>query len=94
MKTLRICPEGHRYYKSSDCPVCPICANQDKPTNFLGTLSAPARRALISQGITTIELMAKYTENEIRSLHGIGQNAMSTLKNEVLRNNIIFKPYE
>ena len=26
----RVCPNGHTYYKSSDCPVCPICENEKK----------------------------------------------------------------
>lgn len=27
-KTLRTCKKGHRYYKSSDCPVCPACEKE------------------------------------------------------------------
>jgi hypothetical protein len=43
----RICPNGHHYVKSSDCPVCPFCEADRKPKKgFLSLLSAPARRAL------------------------------------------------
>ncbi|MEQ8471300.1 MAG: DNA-directed RNA polymerase subunit alpha C-terminal domain-containing protein [Marinoscillum sp.] len=91
MKTLRTCEEGHRYYKSSDCPVCPICANEDKPDNFLGKLSAPARRALMREGITTIELLANYSEEKISNLHGIGRNALDTLRSEMNKSNITYK---
>lgn len=44
---LRTCPKGHKYYKSTDCPTCPICEQEHKPHNsFLSLLVAPARRAL------------------------------------------------
>lgn len=46
-KTLRTCKNGHRYYKSSDCPVCPVCEEEKRPEEgFLSLVSAPARRAL------------------------------------------------
>jgi len=51
-KSLRTCAKGHKYYKSSDCPTCPICEKELKPaTGFLSILSAPARRALENNGI-------------------------------------------
>ncbi len=28
--TLRVCPKGHKYYKSSDCPTCPVCESHRK----------------------------------------------------------------
>src|SRR3954453_24228501 len=38
-KTLRTCPRGHKYYKSSDCPTCPICEEANKPSEgFLSLL--------------------------------------------------------
>lgn len=62
-KNLRTCSKGHEYYKSSDCPVCPICEQQRKPDNgFLSLLSAPARRALEHNGITSLQHLAKYSE--------------------------------
>ena len=57
--TLRSCKKGHQYYKSSDCPVCPICAAEEKPEDgFLSVIGAPARRALQGQGINTIQQLA------------------------------------
>lgn len=80
-KTLRVCEKGHRYYKSSDCNTCPTCEVERKPTEgFLAGFSAPARRALESQGITTVEELSKYTEKEIMSLHGIGKTALQKMK--------------
>ena len=46
-RTSRICIKGHRYDKSSDCPVCPECeAVRKDPVYFAKNLASPARRAL------------------------------------------------
>jgi predicted RecB family nuclease len=63
MKTLRKCSNGHSYYKSSDCPVCPICEQQKKPKDgFLSLLGAPARRALENKGIATLQQLSQFSE--------------------------------
>jgi len=42
-KNLRTCSKGHRFYKTSDCPVCPICENERRPeAGFLSLIAAPA----------------------------------------------------
>ncbi|ATP42114.1 hypothetical protein CSE16_20025 [Solibacillus sp. R5-41] len=80
-KTVRTCPQGHNYYKSSDCPTCPVCEAAKKPTaGFLATLSAPARRALEHEGITTLEHLSGFSEKEILKLHGVGPATMPTLR--------------
>lgn len=44
------------YYKSNDCPVCPVCEkNKSAVTGFYSKLSALARRALEAKGILLIE---------------------------------------
>ncbi len=91
-ETLRICEKGHRYFKSSDCPTCPICEAEKKPKDgFLENLSAPARRALIGKGITALDHLSLYTEEEIRELHGIGQNALNRIHQLLQQNNLNFK---
>lgn len=81
LKTLRICENGHRYYKSSDCPTCPICAREAKPTvGFMAGLSAPAQRALAGAGINTLEQLAKKSEADILALHGMGPASMPKLR--------------
>ncbi|MBO9633438.1 MAG: hypothetical protein J7578_10000 [Chitinophagaceae bacterium] len=91
-KTLRTCPNGHRYYKSSDCPVCPVCANGSKPgTGFLSLLYAPARRALENAGLTTAAKLAAHTEAEVLSLHGMGQKAMPILRQFLKEQGLTFK---
>ena len=83
--TLRYCRNGHKFYKSSDCPSCPICEAQRKPQNgFLSLISAPARRALEREGITTLKKLAAFNEKEILSLHGIGKSSLPIL-NEALK---------
>lgn len=92
--TLRICEEGHRYYKSSDCPVCPLCENNKKPEHhFTSVLSAPARRALENNGITTLEQLAAYSEKDLLSLHGIGKTAIPKLKAVLETANLTLKEH-
>jgi len=79
-KTLRVCKNGHPYYKSSDFPVCPICTQENKPAEGLFSgLSAPARRALQQAGIQTEEQLAKFTQKEILTLHGMGPASLPIL---------------
>jgi predicted RecB family nuclease len=81
MKLLRTCKEGHQFYKTSDCPTCPQCEQLKKPADgFLPLLAAPARRALLFHGIDTVEKLAKLTEKEILSFHGMGPASMPILK--------------
>jgi len=83
-KILKTCKNGHTFYKSSDCPTCPICEEERKPKdNFLSLIGAPARRALEREGITTLEKLSTYNEKDILSLHGMGNSTMPKL-NEAL----------
>ncbi|MDQ0657796.1 DNA-directed RNA polymerase alpha subunit [Paenibacillus sp. W2I17] len=54
-------------------------------------LSAPARRALENEGITTLLQLAEYTEKEILKLHGIGPSAMPKLRNALEEEGLSFK---
>lgn len=91
-KNLRTCPNGHQYYKSSDCPTCPICEQLRKPANgFMTNLSAPARRALENNGITTLKKLASHTENHILSFHGMGPASMPTLRKALAEAGMTFK---
>lgn len=91
-KTLRICENGHRYYKSSDCPTCPICDQEQKPeTGFLSLLYNPARRALEHAGITSLKKLSEYTEQEILQLHGMGPRSMPVLREALQAQGLSFK---
>ena len=87
----RVCPKGHVYYKSSDCPACPKCESERKPgAEFMTVLSAPARRALENAGIKTLKQLAKYSTKEILALHGIGPSAIPRLEAELKKAKLKF----
>ena len=91
-KTLRTCRNGHRYYKSSDCPTCPKCEEERKQQEgFLLLLGAPARRALESINISTLQQLSQFTEKEILNLHGMGKTSMPKLRKVLEDNGLTFK---
>lgn len=92
MKNKRICPKGHTYYKTSDCPVCPVCEEESKPTTgFLVALSAPARRALENKGIRTVQQLAAFSKKEVLALHGMGPASIPKLMNALKKVGLSFK---
>jgi DNA-directed RNA polymerase alpha subunit len=46
----------------------------------LPKLASPAQRALAGAGITHLAQLTKMTERELAKLHGIGPNAIKTLR--------------
>ena len=91
-KNLRTCKNGHSYYKSSSCPVCPICEQNLKPDQgFLSTLVAPARRALEREGITTLNKLSKVTEPDLLKLHGLGPGTIPKLRKALESAGLKFK---
>ncbi|MFI5152706.1 MAG: hypothetical protein ACHQET_05185 [Chitinophagales bacterium] len=81
MKTLRICQNGHKYYKSSDYPVCPIGEAERKSKGSLfSQLGAPARRALENNGIKTELDLANFSEKEVLKFHGLGPGSIPKLR--------------
>lgn len=91
-KALKTCPNGHRYYKSSDCPTCPQCEALKKPADgFMAGLSAPARRALQHAGINTEKKLATFTKKEILQLHGIGPASLPILLSALKKHGLDFK---
>lgn len=90
--TLRTCKKGHRYDKSSDCPVCPVCAAEEKPADgFLSVIGAPAQRALLAQGINSIQQLATWSKNDLLKLHGVGPSAIPKLLTELKKNGLSWK---
>lgn len=91
-KELRTRPNGHRYYKSSDCPACPACEQERKPDEgFLARLSAPARRALEHHGILTVLQLSAYSEKEILKLHGMGPASLPKLRASLQEAGLAFR---
>jgi predicted RecB family nuclease len=89
---LKICKKGHQFFKSSDCPTCPICELQCKPKlGFLSKLSAPARRALENNNIHTLEELSRFSEVEILKLHGMGKTSIPKLQKALTDAGLNFK---
>ncbi|MCE0554457.1 RNA polymerase alpha subunit C-terminal domain-containing protein [Bacillus thuringiensis] len=90
-KTLRTCEQGHEYYKSSDCPTCPVSEKERNQKKVFSLLSAPARRALEHHGIQTVEELSKYSEKEILKLHGMGPASLPKLRRALEESGLSFK---
>lgn len=91
-KNERTCSKGHKYYKSSDCPTCPACEQEKKPkSGFLSQLSAPARRALENNGITSLQELSTYSEKEILKFHGMGPSSLPKLRSALHEEGLSFK---
>lgn len=90
--SVRICKNGHHYTKSSDCPTCPVCEKNRKPTSgLLSLLSAPARRALENAGITSLKKLSAFGEEEILKLHGMGPSSLPKLKKALAEEGLSFR---
>ena len=90
-KILKTCKKGHKFYKSSDCPTCPICEEAKRPNDgFLSLLYAPARRALENAGIKTLKQLSKFSEKDILKLHGIGKTTIPVLNSELNKIGLTF----
>ncbi len=91
----RTCPKGHVYERNSLCPVCPYCEKERPLTApFFAQLVAPARRALESQGIVSLEILSQYTEKQILSLHGMGKTSIPKLKAALEAEGLSFREEE
>jgi len=91
-KTKRVCENGHTYYKTSTCPVCPTCEKGRKPIDsFLSLLSTPARRALEREGITTLKKLSTQSESSILALHGMGPSSIPKIKEVLALKGLSFK---
>ncbi len=88
----KTCENGHTFIKSSDCPTCPICEQNRKPASeWMNILSAPARRALENEKITTLAKLAKYKSADILKLHGMGPASIPKLTKVLSDAGLAFK---
>lgn len=94
--TLKTCKNGHKYYKGTDCPTCPTCEKEKKPSEgFLSRLSSPARNALLHYlRIDSLEKLSTYTEKEILKLHGMGKASLPILRKALEEKGLRFKNEE
>jgi hypothetical protein len=90
--SLRTCPNGHQYQKTSDCPTCPLCEEERKPTEgFLSVLAAPARHALENHGINSEKQLSRYSEAELLTWHGMGKSTLPKLRSALKAKGLSFK---
>jgi hypothetical protein len=62
---------------------------QEQPSD-LPRLAAPAQRALAGAGIQSLKDLTKFSEAEIKALHGIGSNALQELRRAMKGHGISF----
>jgi hypothetical protein len=54
-------------------------------------LGAPAERALANAGIKNLKQLTKFSEAEIKQLHGVGPNALGKLRQALADQGLLFK---
>ena len=57
-----------------------MAVKKAKPSSDLPKLAAPAQRALAGAGVTHLSKLSQMTEPDVMALHGMGPNALATLK--------------
>lgn len=84
---IKVCKKGHRFEKTSDCPVCPICSSEEMKNKFgenFPKIGAPAMRALDSIGINRLSQISEYTDEQLLKLHGFGPRALKILREKLV----------
>lgn len=95
IKNRRVCSTGHVFYKSSSCPVCPVCEKNRQPvTEFPSGLSSPARRALENAGLVSLLQLSKMSEADILKLHGMGPASIPKLRQALKKKRLTFSMQE
>jgi uncharacterized protein YdhG (YjbR/CyaY superfamily) len=61
------------------------------PAGFPEKLSAPVKRALAMAEITSLEILASYSEKEIVALHGVGPRALPMLRAALQTAGLVFR---
>lgn len=56
----------------------------------LPKLSAPAQRALAGAGIQRLEQLTRFSESDVKQLHGIGPNALAQLRSALAAKGLSF----
>lgn len=88
-----ICKNGHKFEKTSDCPVCPTCSSEEMNKKYgeeFPAISSPAFRALDSIGIIKLTDLSNYSEKELLALHGFGPKALKLLHHALKEKGLTF----
>jgi hypothetical protein len=62
----------------------------NKTESDLPKLAAPAQRALAGAGIQRLQHLTRFSEVEIKQLHGIGPNALKALRRALAEKGLSF----
>jgi DNA-directed RNA polymerase alpha subunit len=62
------------------------------PPDPFASLAAPAQRALKNAHIASLKVLARKSEAEVATLHGMGPNALKWLKSALRKEGLRFKP--
>jgi predicted flap endonuclease-1-like 5' DNA nuclease len=62
-----------------------------KSESDLPSLAAPAQRALAGAGIKSLQQLTKWTEADLKNLHGMGPNAIGKLRQALTEQGLSFK---
>ena len=62
----------------------------DQQESDIPKLGAPAHRALAAAGIQRLEQLTRFSEAEIKQLHGIGPNALAKLRQALAARGLSF----
>lgn len=60
----------------------------------LPKLASPARRALASAGISRLEQLTRFSEADLMRLHGMGPNAVDTLRRALADKGLSFAAHQ
>lgn len=80
--STKICPNGHTFEKTSDCPTCPTCAKAEVTTEYKAgfpRIGSPAYFGLQNAGIGLADL-PNYSEEQLLAVHGVGPRAVGILR--------------
>ena len=66
-------------------------AKKSAPVSDLPKLAAPAQRALKGAGVDSLAKLARFREVEVMAFHGMGPNAMKTLKAAMKQAGLAFR---
>ena len=65
-------------------------AKPPSPSSDLPKLAAPAMRALVGAGLISLAKLAKMREADVMALHGMGPNAMASIKTAMKEKGLSF----
>lgn len=66
-------------------------ADNTHPSDLPKGLAKPAQRALSHAGLLNLEQIAELSERELKSLHGIGPNAVQQIRSAMEEKGLHFK---